>query len=91
MGVGFVYKEGGTIHLSTEHANSSFVSTRNCLFTLCGFGAYRSLKLGLADYQKFLDDLAKAKKVDLAEIRDKMIQCGPPGTTGTTVRKKQDC
>lgn len=49
------------------------------------FALDRSLKLGLADYQKFLDELAKAKKVDLAEIRDKMIQCGPPGTTGTTV------
>lgn len=49
------------------------------------FFSLRSLKLGLADYQKFLEELAKAKKVELDEIRDKMIQCGPPGTTGTTV------
>lgn len=45
----------------------------------------RQLKLTLTDYQKFLDELAKAKKVDVAEIKEKMINCGPPGTTGTTV------
>ncbi|XP_032776719.1 tubulin polymerization-promoting protein homolog [Daphnia magna] len=52
------------------------------------FKKYKSLKLGLTDYQKFLEDLAKAKKVELAEIRDKMIQCGIPGTSGTTVAVK---
>lgn len=52
------------------------------------FKKHKSLKLGLADYQKFLEELAKAKKVDLTEIREKMIQCGPPGTTGTTVAVK---
>jgi len=45
----------------------------------------RSLKLSLPDYQKFLDELAKAKKVEVTEIKEKMISCGPPGTTGTTV------
>lgn len=48
----------------------------------------RSLKLGLTDYQKFLEELAKAKKVEVAEIRDKLINCGPPGTSGTTVKKE---
>lgn len=47
----------------------------------------RSLKLGLPDYQKFLEELAKAKKVEVADIVDKLKSCGPPGTTGTTVRK----
>lgn len=49
---------------------------------------FRSLKLGFADYQKFLDDLAKTKKMEVSEIRDKLVNCGPPATTGTTVTKK---
>lgn len=48
------------------------------------FKKLKSLKLGLVDYQKFLDELAKAKKVDVAEITEKLIACGPPGTSGTT-------
>ena len=64
---------------------SLFCLSRFCWQSPLTSSAHRSLKLGLADYQKFLEELAKAKKVDLAEIREKMIQCGPPGTTGTTV------
>lgn len=60
-----------------------FTMLRFSFVDICAFT--RSLKLGLTDYQKFLEDLAKAKKVELAEIRDKMIQCGIPGTSGTTV------
>jgi len=52
------------------------------------FKKLKQLKLTLTDYQKFLDELAKAKKVDVAEIKEKMINCGPPGTTGTTATMK---
>jgi len=52
------------------------------------FKKFKSLKLSLPDYQKFLDELAKAKKVEVAEIKEKMISCGPPGTTGTTAAVK---
>ena len=49
----------------------------------------RSLKLSLIDYQKFLEELAKAKKVDIAEIREKMIHCGPPIAAAAKTNVKQ--
>ncbi|KAJ9578532.1 hypothetical protein L9F63_005261 [Diploptera punctata] len=33
---------------------------------------------------KFLEDLAKNKKVDVEEIKNKMASCGAPGFTGTS-------
>lgn len=44
----------------------------------------RLIKLGFPDYQKFIEELARTKKVDPDEIKEKMINCGPPGTSGTT-------
>jgi len=52
------------------------------------FKKFKSLKLSLSDYQKFLEELAKAKKVQVSEIREKMINCGPPGLSGTTTAVK---
>jgi hypothetical protein len=37
------------------------------------------LKIGFADYNKYLEDLAKTKGVDLAEIKNKLTSCGQPG------------
>lgn len=48
------------------------------------FKKFKSIKLGFADYQKFIDELAKMKKVEAEEIRNKMVNCGLPGTSGTT-------
>jgi hypothetical protein len=42
----------------------------------------RSMKLGLEQYKMYLEELAKGKKVELAEIKKKMANCGPPGFTG---------
>jgi hypothetical protein len=42
--------------------------------------------LGFDDYNKFLEDLAKNKKVDLEEIKSKMASCGTPGLSGVSVR-----
>jgi hypothetical protein len=42
--------------------------------------------LGVDDYNKFIEDLAKNKKVDLEEIKSKMATCGTPGLTGISVR-----
>jgi hypothetical protein len=42
--------------------------------------------LGFDDFSKFLEDLAKNKKVSLEEIKSKMTSCGAPGFTGTSVR-----
>jgi hypothetical protein len=43
--------------------------------------------LGFDDYNKFLEDLTKNKKVDLEEMKSKMASCGTPGLTGVAVRK----
>lgn len=43
------------------------------------FKKLKSLKVSLSDYNKFLDDLATTKKVDLAEIKSKMSACDLPG------------
>jgi len=48
---------------------------------------FRQQKLGFDDYNKFLEDLTKNKKVDLEEMKSKMATCGSPGLTGISVRK----
>lgn len=40
--------------------------------------------LSLKEYQQFLEVIAKNKKVDVEEIKDKLSTCGPPATTRTT-------
>lgn len=45
------------------------------------FKKHKSTKLGLEQYKTFLDELAKSKKMELAEIKKKMANCGPPGVT----------
>ncbi|KAK9708312.1 p25-alpha [Popillia japonica] len=51
------------------------------------FKKLKSMKLGIADYKKFLDELAKAKKVELEEIKEKLAACGQPGVTGSGLNK----
>ncbi|CAH3914389.1 tubulin polymerization-promoting protein homolog [Pieris brassicae] len=45
------------------------------------FKKLKSVKVGIEDYQKFLDDLAKNKKVDIEEIKKKLTTCGQPGVS----------
>ncbi|KAG5679410.1 hypothetical protein PVAND_008977 [Polypedilum vanderplanki] len=45
------------------------------------FKKLKSLKVSILDYNKFLEDLAKTKGVDLSEIKNKMANCGAPGAT----------
>lgn len=52
------------------------------------FKKQKSMKLGIEQYKAFLDDLAKSKKVELAEIKNKMANCGPPGVSGSSVGGK---
>lgn len=40
--------------------------------------------LNLKEYQQFLEVIAKNKKVEVEEIKDKLSTCGPPATTRTT-------
>lgn len=43
------------------------------------FKKLKAMKVSIIDYQKFLEDLAKTKGVELAEIKSKMANCGAPG------------
>jgi len=43
------------------------------------------LKITLEDYKKYIEDLAKTKKVDLAEIEKKLAGCGAPGVHAAVV------
>ncbi|CAG9793899.1 unnamed protein product [Diatraea saccharalis] len=47
--------------------------------TAIHFKKLKSLKVGIEDYQKFLDDLAKSKKMELEDIKRKLTTCGQPG------------
>jgi len=49
------------------------------------FIVFRALKITLSDYNKYLEDLAKTKKVELEEIKSKMASCGAPGLTSQAV------
>lgn len=40
--------------------------------------------LNIKDYEQFLETLAKNKKADIAEMKQKMASCGPPATSKTT-------
>ncbi|XP_035916838.1 tubulin polymerization-promoting protein homolog isoform X1 [Anopheles stephensi] len=51
------------------------------------FKKLKSMKLTLDDYNKFLEDLAKTKKVELDEIKTKMANCGAPGVHNATPGK----
>lgn len=43
------------------------------------FKKFKMQKIPLNDYEKFLEDLAKSKKVELEEMKKKMVECGAPG------------
>lgn len=49
------------------------------------FKKLKALKVGFADYNKYLEDLATTRKVDLAEIKTKLATCGAPGVAQVTV------
>lgn len=49
------------------------------------FKKLKSQKVSFQDYNKFLEDLAKNKKVEVEEIKSKLANCGQPGFTGVGV------
>lgn len=51
------------------------------------FKKLKSMKLSFEDYNKFLEDLAKTRKVELDEIKSKMANCGAPGIHNATPGK----
>lgn len=49
------------------------------------FKKLKALKVSIDDYNKFLEDLAKAKKMDVEELKTKLASCGSPGHHGLGV------
>lgn len=50
------------------------------------FKKFKALKINFSDYNKFIEDLAKTKKVDAKEIISKMTNCGRPSVSEPAVR-----
>ncbi|XP_030385673.1 TPPP family protein CG45057 isoform X2 [Scaptodrosophila lebanonensis] len=51
------------------------------------FKKFKAMKISLSDYNKFLEDLAKTKKVELSEIKQKLASCGAPGVLSVSAGK----
>lgn len=49
------------------------------------FKKLKSMKVTFDEYQKFLEDLAKTKKIEVNEIKSKLANCGQPGLHGVSV------
>lgn len=54
------------------------------------FKKFKSVKIGLVDYKKFLEDLAKTKNIPMGEIVNKMATCGAPGVNQINVSEIKD-
>jgi len=52
--------------------------------TAIQFKKFKQVKLTFPEYDKYLTELAKNKNADLAAMKEKMRNCGTPGTRGTT-------
>lgn len=48
------------------------------------FSKIKAKKVPIADFNKYLEDLAKSKKMEVKDIKEKLRGCGAPGTSGTT-------
>ncbi|XP_057652171.1 tubulin polymerization-promoting protein homolog isoform X2 [Diorhabda carinulata] len=51
------------------------------------FKKLKSQKVSIVQYKQFLEDLAKAKKTDVDEIKTKLAECGAPLLHGTSASK----
>lgn len=56
--------------------------------TAIHFKKLKSLKVGIEDYQKYLDELAKSKKLELEDIKRKLTTCGQPGFTSHVTKSQ---
>lgn len=54
------------------------------------FKKFKALKINQSDYIKFLEDLAKTRKVDIEEMKKKLAECGLPGVTSAVAKSKAD-
>ncbi|XP_030749203.1 TPPP family protein CG45057-like [Sitophilus oryzae] len=52
------------------------------------FNKFKSKTINFQNFNAFIEDLAGQKKMTPDEIKDKLMECGPPGTTKTTIAVK---
>ncbi|KAK8397731.1 hypothetical protein O3P69_004485 [Scylla paramamosain] len=52
--------------------------------TAITFNKFKTKKITFTEFEKYLDEISKSKKVDAGSIRNKLKDCGAPGTSGTT-------
>lgn len=57
------------------------ISTTDTAIT---FNKFKTKKITFTEFEKYLDEIAKSKKIDAEAIKTKLQECGAPGTTGTT-------
>lgn len=77
------------ILLCSSHFNTIFFQVIDKKITTTDTGIhfkkFKALKISYTDYNKYLEDLAKVKGVDLAEIKKKLTSCGQPGVSQAKV------
>lgn len=52
--------------------------------TAITFNRFKTKKIAFPDFEKYLDEIAKSKKLEAKDIKTKLKECGAPGTSGTT-------
>ena len=45
--------------------------------------------MSFQDWNKYLDEIATSKKLDVNSVKTKLVDCGEPGFTGETVSLRQ--
>ena len=55
----------------------------NCVYI--AFHQRKAPKISFVDWNKYLDEIATAKKMNVNTIKTKLVECGEPGFTGGTV------
>ena len=69
--------------MNYRHNRETYVSDNQLTLK---FTFRNSPKLSFTDWNKYLDEIAKNKKVDGNALKGKLVECGRPGFTGATVR-----
>ena len=46
-------------------------------------------KLSFQDWNRYLDEISTAKKLDVNTVKTKLVDCGEPGFTGETVSRRK--
>eukprot|EP00090_Calanus_glacialis_P000228 TRINITY_DN10153_c0_g1_i1.p1 TRINITY_DN10153_c0_g1~~TRINITY_DN10153_c0_g1_i1.p1 ORF type:complete len:230 (-),score=89.01 TRINITY_DN10153_c0_g1_i1:141-800(-) len=83
--------DGSTIKLSQSDKwfkQAGVIQTKGVSTTDTGI-AFRKVskkapKISFVDWNKYLDEIATAKKMDVNTIKTKLVECGEPGFTGGT-------